>query len=59
MRPAEGPLRPVLAGRATRLKELLSDDDPGRAKRAMEAMLQMRKIDIAKIERAADAGAPV
>ncbi len=38
----------------TRLNELLSDPDPGRAKRAMEAMLQMGKIDIAGLERAAD-----
>jgi predicted 3-demethylubiquinone-9 3-methyltransferase (glyoxalase superfamily) len=40
----------------TRLGELLSDPDPARAKRATEAMLQMRKIDIATLERAADAG---
>ncbi|MGE5461152.1 MAG: VOC family protein [Solirubrobacterales bacterium] len=40
----------------TRLGELLSDPDPERAKRATEAMLQMRKIDIAALERAADAG---
>lgn len=38
----------------TRLQELLSDPDPGRAKRAMEAMLTMVKIDIAGVERAAD-----
>ncbi|MGZ8593249.1 MAG: VOC family protein, partial [Actinomycetota bacterium] len=38
----------------TRLGELLSDPDPERAKRATEAMLQMRKIDIAALERAAD-----
>lgn len=37
-----------------RLMELISDPDPGRASRAMGAMLQMRKIDIAAIERAAD-----
>ena len=35
--------------------ELLGDRDPGRAQRAMQAMLQMRKIDIAELERAADA----
>ena len=38
-----------------RLLELIADPDRGRAKRAMEAMLEMRKIDIAAIERAADA----
>jgi predicted 3-demethylubiquinone-9 3-methyltransferase (glyoxalase superfamily) len=41
----------------TRLKELLADSDPEKAKRAMDAMLQMRKIDIATIEEAASAGA--
>jgi predicted 3-demethylubiquinone-9 3-methyltransferase (glyoxalase superfamily) len=39
-----------------RLPELLSDPDPGRAKRAMAAMMTMAKIDIAAIEAAADAG---
>jgi predicted 3-demethylubiquinone-9 3-methyltransferase (glyoxalase superfamily) len=38
-----------------RLMELLGDPDPGRAQRAMQAMLQMRRIDIAELERAADA----
>lgn len=37
----------------TRLVELLTDPDPGRSQRAMQAMLQMRKIDIAELERAA------
>jgi predicted 3-demethylubiquinone-9 3-methyltransferase (glyoxalase superfamily) len=37
-----------------RLNELVSDRDPDRARRAMEAMLQMGKIDIAELERAAD-----
>jgi predicted 3-demethylubiquinone-9 3-methyltransferase (glyoxalase superfamily) len=40
----------------TVLGQLLSDPDPGRAKRAMEAMLKMKKIDIAALERAADGG---
>jgi len=39
-----------------RLGELLSDPDPGRAQRAMEAMLKMVKIDVAELERAADSG---
>jgi predicted 3-demethylubiquinone-9 3-methyltransferase (glyoxalase superfamily) len=40
-----------------RLGELLGDPDPARAGRAMEAMLRMRKIDIAALEAAVD-GAP-
>lgn len=39
-----------------RMLELLSDPDPGRAKRAMEAMLTMKRIDVAAVERAADGG---
>ena len=38
----------------TRLNELTSDPDPARARRAMESMLTMGKIDIAALERAAD-----
>ena len=38
----------------TRLIQLLNDPDPGRARRAMEAMMQMNKIIIADLERAAD-----
>lgn len=38
----------------TRLLDLLKDPDPNRARRAMEAMTHMVKIDIAEIERAAD-----
>ena len=37
----------------TRLGELLGDQDPGRASRAMQAMLKMQKIDVAALERAA------
>ena len=40
----------------TRLKELLGDPDPCRAKRAMEAMMKMEKINIAALERAANRG---
>jgi predicted 3-demethylubiquinone-9 3-methyltransferase (glyoxalase superfamily) len=36
-----------------RMLELLSDPDPGRAQRATEAMMAMRKIDLATIEEAA------
>ena len=38
----------------TRLIQLLADADPKRSRRAMEAMLKMRKLDIAALERAAD-----
>jgi predicted 3-demethylubiquinone-9 3-methyltransferase (glyoxalase superfamily) len=38
-----------------RLIELLGDPDPGRASRAMQAMMQMGKIEIAKLEEAAAA----
>ncbi len=39
-----------------RLNELLNDPDSGRARRAMEAMLKMGKIELVELERAADAG---
>jgi predicted 3-demethylubiquinone-9 3-methyltransferase (glyoxalase superfamily) len=39
-----------------RLNELLDDPDPDRARRAMEAMLSMGKIEVAELERAAGAG---
>jgi predicted 3-demethylubiquinone-9 3-methyltransferase (glyoxalase superfamily) len=38
------------------LNELMSDADPDRARRAMEAMLQMGKIEVEEIRRAADGG---
>jgi predicted 3-demethylubiquinone-9 3-methyltransferase (glyoxalase superfamily) len=38
-----------------RLNELMVDPDPERARRATEAMLKMGKIEIAELERAADA----
>ena len=33
--------------------ELFSDPDPARGRKVMEAMLQMKKMDIAALERAA------
>jgi predicted 3-demethylubiquinone-9 3-methyltransferase (glyoxalase superfamily) len=39
----------------TALSELLGDPDPGRSQRALQAMLQMSKIDIAGLQRAAEA----
>jgi predicted 3-demethylubiquinone-9 3-methyltransferase (glyoxalase superfamily) len=38
-----------------RLGELLQDPDPERARRAMEAMLKMGKIEVAELEAAAAA----
>lgn len=40
----------------TRLGELLSDPDPERSQRAMKAMLGMKKIDVAELERSAAEG---
>jgi predicted 3-demethylubiquinone-9 3-methyltransferase (glyoxalase superfamily) len=37
-----------------RLPELLTDPDPARAQRAMQAMMQMHKINIAELEAAAN-----
>jgi predicted 3-demethylubiquinone-9 3-methyltransferase (glyoxalase superfamily) len=37
-----------------RLNELMQDPDPARARRAMEAMLTMGKIEVDGLERAAD-----
>jgi predicted 3-demethylubiquinone-9 3-methyltransferase (glyoxalase superfamily) len=39
----------------TGMEELFSDPDPERARRAMEAMLKMRKLDVEELRRAADA----
>jgi predicted 3-demethylubiquinone-9 3-methyltransferase (glyoxalase superfamily) len=36
------------------MDELFADDDPARAQRAMQAMLQMRKLDVAALRSAAD-----
>ena len=36
------------------LMRMIEDEDPAKAKRAMQAMLQMKKIDIATLERARD-----
>jgi predicted 3-demethylubiquinone-9 3-methyltransferase (glyoxalase superfamily) len=38
------------------LMELLSDPDPDKANRVMASMLQMGKIEIAELQKAADAG---
>jgi predicted 3-demethylubiquinone-9 3-methyltransferase (glyoxalase superfamily) len=36
------------------MEELFADPDPERSKRAMQAMLKMRKLDIAALRSAAD-----
>ena len=38
------------------IEELFADPDPARAERAMQAMLGMRKLDLAALQAAADAG---
>ena len=38
-----------------RLGELLGDEDPEKANRVMEAMLKMKKIEVAELERAYEA----
>ena len=38
----------------TILGELLGDKDPAKSQRVMQAMLQMKKIDIAKLQKAYD-----
>ena len=54
MRLAQGSLGGVLEVTPTRLLELIADPDPNRARRAMEAMMKMSKINIAEVEHAAD-----
>jgi predicted 3-demethylubiquinone-9 3-methyltransferase (glyoxalase superfamily) len=41
-----------------RLRELMTDPDPGRRERATAAMLTMVKLDVAALEAAADGAAP-
>ena len=36
------------------MDELFQDDDPARAERAMKAMFEMKKLDVAELQRAAD-----
>jgi predicted 3-demethylubiquinone-9 3-methyltransferase (glyoxalase superfamily) len=38
----------------TGMEELFADPDPKRAERAMQAMLQMKKLDLGELQRAAD-----
>ena len=55
VRLAEGPLRPVLADHPRPADGAARRPGPGVRSGAMQAMLQMQKIDIATLERAADA----
>lgn len=49
----QGPRGPFLAITPRRLIELTTSTDSVKAPRAFEAMIMMRKIDLAKIEAAA------
>ena len=40
------------------MEEIFADPDPARAQRAVQAMMQMRKLDVAALQAAAD-GVPV
>jgi hypothetical protein len=42
----------VVANRSDDLPEMLQDEDPERSQRVMKAMLQVKKLDIAGLERA-------
>ena len=44
----------VMAGRPHALGEMLSDPDPQKSKRVMEAMLKMKKIDVPTLKQAYD-----
>ena len=52
LRVAEGQVRAFLADRAFALPRLLGDPDAAKANRVMQAMMQMKKIDIAGLEAA-------
>jgi hypothetical protein len=56
MRLGERPRRRMWQIVPRQLTKLLSGADAGRVQRAFNAMMQMKRIDIATIERAADAG---
>ena len=55
VRLAQGPIRPLLAGRAAPAATSCSTIPTRAGRRAMDAMLKMHKIDVAELERAADA----
>ena len=47
-------VRSLMATVPTILPDLLADKTPGRAERVMQALLQMKKLDIAALKRAAE-----
>ena len=55
MRLGAVPVRTVLADWSQGLGRLLADPDRAEAKRVMEAMLSMKRLDVAALERAARA----
>ena len=55
VRVAQGSVRPVLADHPDGLDGTAGDPDPERSQRAMKAMLEMKKIDIEGLRRAAEA----
>ena len=52
LRLAQGQVRPVVANRADALGRMLGDKDGGKAARAMNAMLQMEKLDLKRLQQA-------
>jgi hypothetical protein len=52
VRLAQGSIRCLLADRATALGEMLKNGDPAKANRVMQAVLQMKKIDIQTLQKA-------
>ncbi len=54
MRLAQGQVRLVVAGHSQGAAEASSDPDTEKAQRVMAAMLEMKKIEIDELERAAE-----
>ena len=56
VRMAQGPLRPLVADRPAEMGEIMTNPDPVKANKAMQAMLGMSKLDVAALRAVADAG---